>query len=363
MRILHIAPFNTAGVPLALVKAERELGHYSRLVTLARHPFGYPEDICLDLPFITTPGLEQARSITTKSKADINNFQVFEDPGPAKRLFFSIRDIIWTILLNSGRLNIEIDPESFDLYQLDGGLSILRSGEPVTSFADKGKPVISMYYGSDLRTRGVLQKIHDICCCNFTVEYDHLDLYPGIFHVPFPFDFTVIGQKANLSREPVRIGHAPSNRALKGTDIILEILEKLKKDFSFETVLIENLSHEEALILKNSCTLFIDQISDLGYGINSIESLAMGIPTFSSLTDHFKSRYPDHAIVEINRDNLLSELKKYLTDSELRKWKGAESIQWVYGFHDPVAIVKKIHGIAAGKHEYLDEIFRNTGTD
>jgi len=56
LRILHIAPFNTAGVPLALVTAERTLGYHSRLITLHKHIFDYQEDICLDLPIISFPG-------------------------------------------------------------------------------------------------------------------------------------------------------------------------------------------------------------------------------------------------------------------------------------------------------------------
>ena len=51
-KILHIAPFNVAGVPMTFVKAERELGYHSRLITLGKHHHNYEEDICLNLPFI-----------------------------------------------------------------------------------------------------------------------------------------------------------------------------------------------------------------------------------------------------------------------------------------------------------------------
>ena len=49
MRILHIAPFNTAGVPMAFVRAERKMGHDSRLITLGPSRQERNEDICLRL--------------------------------------------------------------------------------------------------------------------------------------------------------------------------------------------------------------------------------------------------------------------------------------------------------------------------
>ena len=65
MKILHIAPFNTSGVPIALVNAERKLGHYSRLVTLAHDKRNYPEDICLNLPFIDFIGTRWIKRIVS----------------------------------------------------------------------------------------------------------------------------------------------------------------------------------------------------------------------------------------------------------------------------------------------------------
>ena len=60
MKILHIAPENFAGVPLTIVKAERELGHYSRLITFYKSS-GFEQDINLDLPFVYSPLINRIR--------------------------------------------------------------------------------------------------------------------------------------------------------------------------------------------------------------------------------------------------------------------------------------------------------------
>ena len=76
MKILHIAPFNIANVPFTFVRAEQELGHESRLVTFAKNPRGFPEDICLNLPFVNFKGFTYfKRLIAGKSKIEVTNIQ------------------------------------------------------------------------------------------------------------------------------------------------------------------------------------------------------------------------------------------------------------------------------------------------
>ena len=59
---------------------------------------------------------------------------------------------------------------------------------------------------------------------------------------------------------PVRIGHAPSVRAAKGTEIILQAIRAVAAFHPVELVLIENLPHAEALRRKATCHAFVDQV-------------------------------------------------------------------------------------------------------
>ena len=83
----------------------------------------------------------------------------------------------------------EVNVSSFDLYQLDGGSGFFRDSRIIRQLSKSGKPVICMYLGSDLRKRGVFPEINELSLCNFTVEYDHLDLYPEIHHIPLLWNF------------------------------------------------------------------------------------------------------------------------------------------------------------------------------
>lgn len=348
-RILHIAPLNIAGVPYTFLKAERTLGHESRMITLTKHPFNFDEDICLNLPFITTPGLQTLKTLLRFKSISTNNDVTHIPPvrkyNTFEKYLFRLRDKVWdrniTDFMNT------FDITSFDLYQLDGGCGLYHDSRVIKQLVKQGKTIICTYLGSDLRIRGVIPEINEISSCNFTVEYDHIDLYPGIHHIPFPFDFTNFNFSANVEKTPVIIGHAPSNRSNKSSDYILKILQELQKSFSFRIRLIENLPHQEALIQKSQCSLFIDQISDLGYGINAVESMAMGIPTFSSLMQRFKKLHPDAPIIEVTYNNLKEKLIPFIESSEIRLNVGKVSREWVRKVHDAANVIRTIHGIIA----------------
>ena len=99
--------------------------------------------------------------------------------------------------------------------------------------------------------------------------------------------------------------------------------------------------------LKSQCSLFIDQISELGYGINAVESMAMGIPTFSSLMKRFKESYPNAPIVEVSFDDLKEKLIPFIESPEMRLSVGKASREWVRQVHDAVNVIQEMHGIVA----------------
>ncbi len=352
-RILHIAPLNTAGVPYAFVKAERRLGYDSRLITLGKSRFGYEEDICLNLPFLRTPGIKLLRkAVSDPSRSIVENVHHIPAEIPRKWMprgflestLFQFRERVWAPRIRD--VLSEIDIWNVDIVQLDGGLEFYRDGRTIKELDRLGKKIICCYTGSDLRVRGVIPEIDELAHLNVTVEYDHKYFHPNIHHVFFPFDmepFDVIPPRAQHS---VRIGHAPTNRRAKGSDQIISQLKELKKSRDIEIVLIENLPYKEALKLKATCDIFVDQIGDLGYGINSLEALAMGIPVATSLVSDFGESYPDNPFIEVDKDSLVAQLQPFLDDADLRREEGIKGRDWVMKYHDHVKVVRRIHKLA-----------------
>jgi len=352
MKILHIAPFNVAGVPLTFVKAEQAMGHDSRLITLAKNLRSYPEDICLNLPFLYFKGFATIKKmVIDKSRTQITNIKPILDeipptwrPGKIESLLIHFREKTWGQKIGKAFQRYKID--QFDVIQLDGGIGFYRDGRDIKRLQKNGKKIICCYTGSDLRTRGVIPQIDEIADVNVSVEFDHLPLHPNLHHIFFPFDAKKIKSVKMRENSILLIGHAPTNRAAKGSDVIIPVVKQLEEKYPVKLVLIENLPYEQALEQKSKCHIFIDQIGDLGYGINSLESLAMGIPTCSCLADGFEEKYPDHPFIVIQESNLKQRLTCLINDKSLRFNKGRKGRDWVLKHHDPVNVVRKIHQIA-----------------
>ncbi len=344
---------NTSGVPGQFVLAERKLGFNSRLVTLFRDRRSYFEDICLDLPFIDFAGTKWIKKhVSAPEKLTVSNIARLPDKIPlvwrphsfAEKVLVRLRDLLWRSRVERAICKFALD--RFEVYQLDGGLDFYRHSSFIKRQKALGKKIICCYTGSDLRTRGVIPAIDALSDLNVTVEFDHLHLHPRIHHVFFPFDAGKFQPQPRRIQDQIRIGHAPTSWQAKGSHIIVPLLEDLAKSHPVEVVIIENLPYEQAIQRKQTCDIFVDQIGDLGYGINSLEALAMAIPTCSCLASGFAEAYPDHPFIEVNAENLRAELLRLVEKPELRRQHGEAGRAWVQKYHDAEKSVRAIHHLA-----------------
>jgi hypothetical protein len=345
MKILHFAPENFAGLPATLVKAERKLGHESFLLTLYKNPRGLTgEDFCLEMPWTATPFSNRLRSFRDANTAILSNKRrtlgdgvpVWQPGKSSVRFLFDLRDRLWESRIRRALSNLDVD--SFDVIILDSGLGFLRSGKIIKELSVAGKTIVTCYYGSDLRTRGIIPDIERIASARFTFEYDHTLLYPEAKFLFFPFELPDYPPGPNNEGNSVRIGHAPTNRAAKGTDEILQVLRQLQEHYAVEIILIENLPYPEALALKSSCDIFVDTIGELGYGINSLEALAMGIPTAVQLLPDFESLLGEHPFINVSADTLDGRLRPLIESHEERQRVALRGRSWLKKTHDPAGV-------------------------
>ena len=353
LRILHIAPFNTAGVPMAFVKAERALGFESRLVTFAINEFGFEEDVCLDLPFMDgrffrplRNRLSAAGKRATEKPGGQHRDEVplmWKPSGKVEATLIGWREKIW-----DGRVRKfmkQLDFFSFDVYQFDGGLDFSRHGRYARALHEKGKKVVCCYLGSDLRSRGVIREIDALSDFNFTVEYDHLALHPDIHYLSFPFEPERFEPRFT-DNERLRIFHSATNRRYKGSDHIIDICRSLERDFGVEFIYMENTTHAELLQEKQRCDIMIDQITNLGgvgYGVSSLEALSMGLAVCTRLTPSYEAFIPDHPFVGVTPDSLYDDLAGLITDSDRRRRHRTAGRAWVEKYHDAKNVVNGMH--------------------
>lgn len=351
MKILHFAVENYARVPANLVKAERKLGHESYLITLYHTFQSYgDEDICLDMPFVATGYINHLKRFLSPDATHITNLR--RDPKEGVPIWkptnifldqlFKLRDRFWKKKIRKVLDTLKI--ESFDIIFLDGGAGFLRNGEIIRELKGKGRKIVTCYCGSDLRTRGIIPAIENLADYRFTFEFDHVLYYPELKFMFFPFELVDFEKPTPGTNQKIRVGHAPTNRLAKGTNEILYELKKLEKAYAIEIVLIENLPHQDALTLKTSCDIFVDTIGELGYGVNSLESLSMGIPTAVQILPDFEAVLGEHPFINISRNTIVDKLLPFIESEGLRRDRGVQGRKWVKEKHDPVKVSQTILG-------------------
>lgn len=342
MRILHIAPENFASIPIRLVKAERNLGHDSRLITMMRSPQGYEEDICLELPllrnsfFPTLRSIFSSNTVVGSAKRSIRHRHFWKPSTLIHRAFHQFRDFMWEAKVKS---TVELlgGLDSFDVIIADGGHDLFKINEYIST---SQTPIFCIYFGSDFRTRGVFERIHSKSKANFTFEYDHTLIDPSFEFLYFPYDKPLEFSLSEEKNEFI-ISHSPTNRKAKGTDRILEVLHLLSSEFTFRIDLIEGVSFEESLRRKAQSSLFIDQIGELGYGVSSLEALSLGVPTAVELLPDFEMHLGKHPFYVLHSNSLLEDIRKTIASIQNNEYKPLFGIQWVQDVHSTSKIVER----------------------
>ncbi len=196
MKVLHIE--NTAGVGWQIASAQRRLGHQAAVLETWRGKISFPHDL-------------------------ENYYEGWTIPFKMLRTLGIARD--------------------FDVIHLHGGIASKRIDVSAIKRLLR-KPLIVHYHGSESRMGYGLHK-QKLIDAKIVATPDLLQYHPDATYIPIPLEpiqyhFELKGR--------VKVVHAPTNRELKGTDLILKAVEEAKAqgvDFDFE--LVEGVTHEEML--------------------------------------------------------------------------------------------------------------------
>jgi glycosyltransferase involved in cell wall biosynthesis len=268
----------------------------------------------------------------------------FWSPGGfAEKMFFKFRDSlirkkVYEFIDKNGIMD-------YDVFHLEQGMEFFRDSRVMKQMKANGKRIVCFYHGTDVRNRGVLKEIHEISDLNLTSELDLLEKYPGIKYLFLPIDTQEVVPHEHKN-ERIKIAHATRSRKNKGTDYILEVVKKLEKKYPLEMVLMENVPHAVCMEMKSTCDIYIDQIADKGgwgYGMSSVESLAQGLAVCTYLNKKYLDFIPDNPFVNVNYENLESELIKLIEDDELRKRIALKGREWVVKTHDINSVMNVLY--------------------
>jgi len=196
------------------------------------------------------------------------------------------------------------------------------------------------YLGSDIRGKSPQQlawgKRAD---AEIVGSWDAHRWVPEAHVVPPPIDLTRYPVLPAPENERVRIAHAPSNRAKKGTDAVIEACRELPVELD----LIEGVKHDEARRRYAGADVIVDQLVVGWYGLFAIESMATARPVVTYLHDDavelteraYGVRVP---IVNATKETLVEQLRPLVESAELRRELGERGRAYVERVHDMDAI-------------------------
>lgn len=347
LKILHLAPQNYAGVPYDYFKMHLSSGDQSRLITFHRNQLDFPEDVCLNFPLPNFPFAKLWRKKKVKDREKEISFQApeFRPKNIFEKYYFDLND-----QLKKKKISEVIKKYNLEEYQIihyDAGLDFFRNASLARRWKREGKKIVCCYYGSDLRIRGVIKELDEISDLNITSEFDHLSMKNNLSYIFYPYDPSELPDKKNNENRIVTIVHSPTNRKYKGTDLIISVIERIKKEREISFILIENTARRELLEIKSRCDISIDQVGGsmggTGYGKAGLETLAMGIPTITNMNDDYAEWLPENPfVIANNADELYSKLNILIDDENYRVSLGEAGKNWVRKYHGYESVNEKL---------------------
>jgi hypothetical protein len=369
LRVLH-CPWNVAGNPGALARAERQLGVDSHCIEIVLNEYEFKADETLGISAMGALGKELQR---------------WHLLWRAMRHFDVIHFNFGQTILMTERYP---DPQLSQGKGLWGKCKLFFRRQlwladlPLLKFLGKG--IVMTYQGDDARQGDECRRRFAVTAANYvgTDYYNPMTdtwkrkaiakvaryadriyaLNPDLLHVLPPQarflpyanvdhrEWTVPRPTPNTI--PVVV-HAPTHRGVKGTEFVMEAVRRLHSEgIPFQFQLIENLLHTEARQFYERADVLVDQLLLGWYGGLAVEFMALQKPVVCYLRDEDLNFLPpsmraELPIVNANQTNLYEVLKDLLTirRTELAEI-GRRGRAYVERWHDPVQIA---HELA---HEY-----------
>jgi glycosyltransferase involved in cell wall biosynthesis len=173
-------------------------------------------------------------------------------------------------------------------------------------------------------------------------RYKHIHLLRQFITLDkFPFS-----PPSTNNQKPLII-HAPTNDYLKGSEYVVQGIERLRrKGLSFDFQILNDVSHKDALHAYKEADIIIDQLLQGSFGVLSLEGMALGKPVICYIRDSMIPHYPlGLPIINANKDTFYDVLKRLLINTEMRRTKGIEGREYIEKYYDSHLLVGELASI------------------
>ncbi len=366
IKVLHL-PSTVGGNPQGLSKHLNQIGIESETWALRQNYLGYPADkvICCDTDNRVWCELKRIFSLRYVFKSDVVFFNygqtLFErlpksyygDKGVFIRLLYPLYRC-YTRLMQNLELFLLRARKKVLLIQYQGDDA--RQGDYLLAHfpINIATQVELGYYSpvSDTLKREMIKRLTRVCFKTYALNPDLLHVLPSGSEF-LPYSHISLEEWSpsytQMESRPLRIGHAPSHRGVKGTALILDALDVLKREgFEFELLLIEGLSNAEAKKRYKAVDVLVDQLFAGWYGGLAVEAMALGKPVVVYIRGADLKFIPpemaaDLPFIQATPMSVESVLREVLEMPRAQLFDLAKrSRAYVERWHNPITIARRI---------------------
>jgi nucleotide-binding universal stress UspA family protein len=345
MKVLHL-PSSTGGNAWGLAEGERALGLDSTVLVANQNWLGYPADIELLLE-----GRSSAAKLLSLTAAFLRvrrRFQVLH--------FNAGMSLIHSPHLGLNQLDVPFYPERTALFVTYNGCDARQKYATIARTSVSACHMAACYHGlceygryDELRARAITKMARYVKHL-WALNPDLLHFLPAEKSSFLPY--TVASghfewRPANTARRRLRIVHAPTNRAAKGSAHILAALDRLRVTHGdrFELQVIEGVPHAEAMRLYAEADLIIDQILIGWYGAFAVETMAMGKPVIARIARDDLRYLPlemadevTKAVIHADPNTIEEVLRRCIEDREFLALRAEAGAAYARRWHDPLYV-------------------------
>lgn len=254
------------------------------------------------------------------------------------------------------------------------GTSLLENNEDFKIIKARGKKIISILVGNDVRhtpswerqnnysweqlsenprpfycaeayTNTLIYKIRmaELYSCGIYSQPNVMNMGIRPYkHLYMPLDLSRFSEKRVDDRAVPVVVHAPSDADIKGTACLLQALTNLRKrGVQFVLQVLKNVDNNEVLNSLKNADCVIDQLFPSEGGLFAREAMASGCAV-ASVLDCYTENCKDLPIFPLHLITLEEDLAHFLQDVTLRKDLVRRGYSYVKKNHDPMKICKNI---------------------
>lgn len=197
----------------------------------------------------------------------------------------------------------------------------------------------------------------DYIICQSSYMIDALPRWDVLVTQYFPIDTdywqgTGYGD-ADGRNAPVRIGHSPNHRPLKGSNFLIRAVNELRKEgLKIELVMLENHQNSVVRDLLREVDIIVADLMLQGYAVMGVEGCSLGKPVVQDISDpHYNRVYKlytglDEApFVSTPLERLKDTLRELVTNPQQRREIGLKSRAYALKYHSHEANGKFWHWV------------------